>query len=458
MTTAPDLPPPLPSPVAVVPTAPVAPASRAASVDILRGFALCGILFINVIAFGRHATEYMNPTAAGPLDGANFVAWLFSAIFIDMKFISIFSMLFGAGLVLLGDRIETRDGAQGFAGVYYRRIGWLLLFGMLHAWLFWYGDILVSYAICGLALYPLRKLRPVTLLVIGAALLVVPVVIFAGLGAAMHLWYTHGGVTEALAAQARGDTLTPAQTSAISAWNDAMKDWAPSAEVLAAERAAYTGSWLDAFFERAEHNFFMQFFMIPLFSVWRCGGLMLVGMALMKLGVFAAQRSTAFYLRMAFIGLATGLPLCVLAAWDSSRDNFSYARTMAVAFNLNYVGSVGMSLAYVAILMLLYLSRLLTEQSLVGRSFAAMGRMAFTNYLMHTLICTTIFYGYGLGQFGAWERWQLVFVFVPALLLLQLSYSPLWLSRFRMGPAEWLWRTLTYMRVQAMVNRAAPHA
>lgn len=434
---------------------PVATANRSASVDILRGFALCGILFINVIAFGRYATEYMNPTAAGPIEGANLAAWILSAIFVDMKFISIFSMLFGGGLVLLGDRIESRDGTPGFAGIYYRRIAWLLLFGMLHAWLFWYGDILVSYAICGLALYPMRKLRPVTLIVIGSALLIVPVFIFAGLGVAMHFWYTHGGVAEALAAQARGDALTPSQTSTLSMWNDALQDWAPNAEVLAAERTAYTGSWFDAFKERAEHNFFMQVFMIPMFSVWRCGGLMLVGMALMKLGVFSAQRSTAFYAKLVAIGLALGLPLCIAAAWDSYLDGFTYARTMALGFNLNYVGSIGMSLAYVGGIMLLYRSRFLSEATVIGRSFAAMGRMALTNYLMQTLLCTTIFYGHGLSQFGAWERWQLVFIFVPALLLLQLVYSPLWLSRFRMGPAEWLWRTLTYMKAQPMVNRAA---
>lgn len=438
------------------PAAPVAPASRATSVDILRGFALCGILFINIIAFGRHPTEYMNPTAAGTLEGANLVAWILSAIFIDMKFISIFSMLFGAGLVLLGDRIETREGAQGgFAGIYYRRIAWLLLFGMLHAWLFWYGDILVSYAICGLALYPMRKLRPVTLIIIGSALLIVPVFIFGIAGAAMHFWYTHGGVAEALAAQSRGDTLTPTQTSTLTMWNDALKDWAPSAEVLAAERAAYTGSWLDAFKARAEHNVFMQVFMIPMFSIWRCGGLMLVGMAFMKLGVFSAQRATGFYIKLAAAGLTLGIPLCIVAAFDSYRDGFTYARTMAIGFNLNYLGSIGMSLGYVGIIMLLYQRAVLSEHSLIGRSFAAMGRMAFTNYLMQTLICTTIFYGYGLSQFAAWERWHLFFFFVPALLLLQLAYSPLWLSHFRMGPAEWLWRTLTYMKAQPMVNRAA---
>jgi uncharacterized protein len=432
-----------------------APAHRAASVDILRGFALCGILFINIIAFARYSVEYMNPTAAGPIEGPNFIAWLLSAIFIDMKFISIFSMLFGAGLVLLGDRLEQREGAQGFAAIYYRRIAWLFLFGMLHAWLLWYGDILVSYAICGLALYPMRRLAPRTLAIIGSCLLLVPIFIFALLGVAMHLWFVHGGVQEALAARDSGATLTAEQSNTISMWADAMKDWAPSPEVLAAERAAYSGSWFDAFKERAEHNIFMQLFMIPMFSIWRCGGLMLIGMALMKLGVFSAQRSTAFYTRLAIIGLLTGLPLCALAAWDSFRDNFTYARTLGLGFNLNYVGSLGMSLAYVACIMLLYRSSLLSETTLLGRSFAAMGRMAFTNYHMQTLLCTTIFYGYGLNQFASWERWQLVFIFVPALLAVQLIYSPLWLARFRMGPAEWLWRTLTYWRPQPMRREPA---
>jgi len=433
----------------------VAPTERTASVDILRGIALCGILFMNIVAFGRYTAEYMNPAAAGPLEGANFAAWVFTSLFADMKFISIFSMLFGAGLVLLGDRITTKTGATGFAGIYYRRVLWLLLFGLLHAWLFWYGDILFAYAICGLIIYPMRNLSPRVLLIVGAAVVTVPIFIFGGLGGLMIMWYESGGVREALEAQTRGDVLSPSQLSTISQWNQSTEAWAPSTAILAGEKAAYTGTWLDALKERAGHNVFMQLFMLPLWALWRCGGLMLVGMAFMKMGVFSAARTNRFYGMCVVLGLAAGVPLTILAMWDSYQDGFTYARTLAISFNLSYIGSLGMAMAYLGIAMLLYRTKVLCETGVLGHSFAAMGRMAFTNYLMQTLICTTIFYGYGLGYFAAWERWQLVFIMVPIVLLLQLAYSPLWLRAFRMGPAEWLWRSLTYWHLQPMQRDVA---
>lgn len=434
-------------------SAPVVASQRAASVDILRGIALCGILFMNIIAFGRYEAEYMNPAAAGPLEGTNLWAWLATFVFADMKFISIFSMLFGAGLVLMGDRIEQREGATGFAGVYYRRVAWLLLFGMLHAWLLWHGDILVSYALCGFVLYPLRKLPARVLIIIGASALVIPVLIFGGLGALVTAFDNSAQIRDIIAAQNRGEVLTPEQQAMLT-MSASQGEWYLTQQSMDEQRAAMTGSWLDIFWERAKINLFMQVFMIPTWSFWRCGGLMLIGMAMMKSGVFTAARSTRFYGLLVAIGLAAGLPLTLLAAWDGYRDGFTQGRFLLASFNLNYVGSIGMALAYVGVVMLLYRASILRESSLVGRSFAAMGRMAFTNYLMQTLICTTIFYGYGFGYFAAWERWQLVAMVVPAVLLVQLIYSPLWLSRFRMGPAEWLWRSLTYLRAQRMVEVA----
>jgi uncharacterized protein len=191
---------------------------------------------------------------------------------------------------------------------------------------------------------------------------------------------------------------------------------------------------------------FMQLFIIPFFAIWRCAGLMLVGMALMKWGVFSGSRSTSFYVKCIAWGMGLGLPIVALGVWDMHRSGFDILRSFYGFQSLNYVGSLGMSLAYVAIVVLLTRS----ANSIITRIFAPMGRMAFTNYLTQTLICTTVFYGYGLGYYGSIPRWQLFFVFVPVVLIVQAFVSSLWLRHFRMGPAEWLWRALTYMTRPAM--------
>ena len=156
------IPPPLPG--ERPPLAPVAESQRVAAVDVLRGFALLGILAMNIITFALPVDAYVNPMNehvnrfAGEFRGANRATWLAQHVFFDQKMMSIFSMLFGAGLVLMGGRAGA-VGTVSFAGVYYRRLLWLFLIGMAHAYLLWYGDILVTYAICGLLLYPLRNWR-----------------------------------------------------------------------------------------------------------------------------------------------------------------------------------------------------------------------------------------------------------------------------------------------------------
>src|SRR5438046_2779024 len=140
---------------------PVAETERIVPMDVLRGFALLGILVMNIQSFAMVGAVYDNPTAYGDLKGANFLVWLLSHLLADQKFISIFSMLFGAGILLLWQRAEASGGRP--ARLHYRRMSWLILFGLLHAYLLWYGDILVIYGMCGLFVYLFRRKSPRTL-------------------------------------------------------------------------------------------------------------------------------------------------------------------------------------------------------------------------------------------------------------------------------------------------------
>ena len=130
---------------------PIEISDRIASLDVLRGFAVLGILVMNIQAFAMPMAAYFNPTAYGDLSGVNFFTWLVSYLFVDQKFLSMFSLLFGAGICLFADRVEARSGRS--AGLHYRRMFWLLLFGLVHAYFLWSGDILVTYALCGSVLF-----------------------------------------------------------------------------------------------------------------------------------------------------------------------------------------------------------------------------------------------------------------------------------------------------------------
>jgi len=401
------------------PATPVTAPERVASIDVLRGFAVLGILIVNMQGFARVPSAYMNPTSGAAFDGAE--AWIWTAVYIlaDTKFISIFSMLFGAGIAMMGERMASR-GLSG-TGLHYRRQFWLLVIGLVHAYLIWHGDVLVAYALCGFLLYPLREFSARTLLWIGgcAVAFVVPFWLLAGLS--IPYW-------------PEADRL------------EFVAQWAPPQEVLDSEIAAFRGSLGEQLSVRAPIAFELQTSGFLGLFVWRAGGLMLVGMGLYKLGVLAAARSAVFYRRMAVIGIGAGLPLAAAGAWYKVDQGFAFETVMFQGALFNYVGSVGVFVGYVGLVMLMVQFSRLPE--LTAR-LAATGRMALTNYIAQSLICTLVFYGHGLGLFervAAPGRMGMVF----GIWALQLLWSPWWLKRFRFGPLEWLWRSATYMKRQPM--------
>jgi uncharacterized protein len=423
---------------------PVAEGERVVAVDTLRGVALLGILAMNVYAFAMPLAAYANPKVYGGDRGLDLVTWFATHVLFDQKFMTIFSMLFGAGLVLMAVRAEAR-GAR-FAGTYYRRLLWLIVIGMLHAYLLWVGDILFAYAICGLMLYPMRKLKPRTLLVVGSALLVI------GMAASTALGLLIGWVRDtAVAAQQvldAGEDPTAFQSEMLREWNEMRLELEPSEEQIAADLEAHRGGWAGIVVYRAPTVVEFQTIMMLFFTFWRAGGLMLVGMALMKLGVFSAARSTPFYTRLLAVGYGAGLPLVVLSAWVIHDHDFDAVFVFQGAGLINYVASILVALGHVSLVMLVCRSGALP--ALRGR-LAAVGRTALSNYLLHSVVMTTVFYGYGLGLYGRFGRFGQMGL-VLAVWLLQLAVSPVWLRRFRYGPAEWLWRSLTYLRLARMAR------
>ena len=401
---------------------------RIVSLDVLRGIAVLGILVMNIQAFSMPEAAYLNPTIWGDFGGINLVAWYLSHVLTDTKFITIFSILFGAGICLFADRAEARNGRS--AALHYRRMLWLLVIGLAHAYLMWIGDILVPYALCGCLVYLLRKWRPLALAITGAAVFSVSSAVFFAVGIA-----------------ALGEALP--QEVLIGLETDM---WTPSEASILAEVEAYRGGWLEQQPQRMAASLDMHLTVFPLLFLWRCGGAMLMGMALYRWGALTAARSDRFYLRLAVAGVSAGALLVIAGTWLDFASGWRWPYSIAFWSQFNYWGGATMALGYIGLVMLGVRRGWLPG---LRSRLAAVGRMAFTNYIAQTLICTTIFYGHGFGLFGGTPRWQQLLV-VACVWAILLWWSPVWLRNFRYGPLEWLWRALTYGRLPRGYERSRP--
>ncbi len=421
------------------PTAlPVRAAQRVYAVDVLRGVAVLGILAMNIVHFAWPMAGYDNPSFSGGDHPANVAAWFLNQVLFSGKMMTIFSMLFGAGLVLMYDR-ATQRGAR-LAGTYYRRVGWLLVIGLIHAYLIWSGDILVAYALCGLVLFLFRRKTPRTLIVLGTVLLLIGTLAMTGFMAIGRM------SEQAAAAVARmeGTEQKPSevQLQLAEAWEGGMRSFIrPSAEDLAREVSIYRGGYRGIVVRRAPEVLMMQTSLFVLLLGWMAGGRMLLGMGLMKLGIFSAERTPRFYNEMAAVSYLVGLPLTIIGAISLWRHGFDAMADLSASL-LIALGMVPVALGHVAVV-----NRLVQAGLLRGATdrLASVGRMALTNYLMQSLIATTLFYGYSLGLFARIDRVGL-WVVVLAIWAFQLVFSTWWLRSHAYGPAEWLWRWLTYGR------------
>jgi uncharacterized protein len=400
--------------------APVGGRERVEVMDVLRGFALFGILLMNIEAFVGPLMESITGvnTRFGGAD-----RWMDAAIYVLVqgKFITLFSLLFGMGFAVMLERANA-SGSSGTA-LYAQRLLALLVIGLVHALLIWSGDILLTYTLLGFVLLLCFRRTPVSRLPKwGVALYVLPLLL-----------------TFAMAGFA---TLAQQDPQAAAEFQEGMAAQAQQiAALVDGERQAFgSGTYADAVAQRATDTGAMLGFLV--FFGPALLGVFLFGAWFMRSG---AIRDSAAHLplfrRLRNLGFCLGLPLMLWSAWTHPTMSFSeMSLSSAAAQAAGQVANLLMMLGYMSAIVLamqqpVWASRL--------RWLAPAGRMALTNYLLQSLVCTLVFYGYGLGYFERLPRaWQPLFVVV--LFSAQVVFSRWWLANFRFGPLEWLWRWMTY--------------
>jgi uncharacterized protein len=441
------------SDIALSPTVEATPVSaneRISSIDVLRGAALLGIALMNILFSGLPLAAGFNPRVKGGATGLNLVCFFLQYVLFDGKMRGIFSMMFGAGSYYLVQRGIARGAGVQTVEAYYRRLLWLMLFGIVHAYVIWAGDILYPYALLGLVLFPLHKARPKWLLVT-AGICVLLMTGFSVMGG-FRAQKTHKLAMEAEKAVAEHKTLTEEQKGAQESWNERLKYTNPSADELKKEIAMYSGSYGNLFGKRAGlvarwHN--EAFYL----GGWDMFTMMLVGIAFAKTGVLTAGRSWRFYTWMAVAGYAIGLPIGGVSAWLAYKQNFEPLQT-AFTYSTYQSARVAMTLGHTALMLMVCKAGWFAN---LQKRLAAVGQTAFSNYILHSIIYGVVFYGYGFNLFGKLERYQLYYV-VLGMWVVSLVASPIWMAHYRFGPLEWCWRSLTYWKRQPMrlVEETAP--
>jgi len=388
---------------------------------------------------------YRDPTISGGSEGLDLWVWIVNTMLFEGTMRGLFTLLFGAGIILLTSRLEKKGAGIQTADIYYRRLLWLLLFGIINVYiLLWEGDILYPYAIFGLFLFPFRNSSPKSLIIYGSVLLV--------LGIGWDL-LDHQDTLEvqeqamvALALKKEGDSLSQEQQEHLDSWEKKKKK--KTAEDVTEEiEKRGKGYWANVQ-SKVKTNQLFQTWFVYRYWPWDLMSFMLLGMAFFKLRIFHGEKSVLYYLIMMITGYLIGLSVNYYETCLTVSSNFEVF-AQSKAGQTYQIGRLFTTLGHVGLFMLFIKSEIL---GFLQKALAAVGKMALTNYLVHSLIAAILFHGFGFSLYGQLQRHELYYI-VGAIWLLQLIYSPIWFKYFQFGPMEWLWRSLTYKQKQPFTLR-----
>ena len=407
--------------------------SRIPAMDVLRGCAVMGILWMNVTAFALPQTAYFNPRVAGPLSSGDMLFWLVSFLLFDGKMRALFSMLFGASMLLLIDREEMagRDGRRAQIV----RAGWLFAFGLAHYLLLWAGDILMTYALVGLAALLFVRKEPLSLVKWSFLFFLLHFLACAAFLVSLYGWQMAASAPDAAASVREG----------FANFSASFAD--PRHPTLQAEIATYRSGFLPILRHHL-HLYAGEWLWTFLFTSLDTLGFMLLGMAMLKAGFLTGRWEPEQYRRTARHCFLIGLPpMAALAAWLILRD-FPALPALGTALAWSFPFRIPLAVGWAALILWL-LARQPNQR--IAQGLRSVGRLALSNYLGSSLVMCAIFYGWGLGLF-AHVRPAALPLFVLGTWVVMLLWSKLWLSRFALGPLEWLWRSLMRGQPQKIRN------
>lgn len=417
--------------------APLKLSERIQSLDIMRGIVLFGILLMNINGFGLWGA-YDNPTVAGGNTGWSHLTWVTTTLFFEGTMRGLLSLLFGVGMFALLERLEKNGAGIEAANIYFRRMLWMLVFGLIHGYLLlWVGEILYNYALMGFLVFSFRNLAPKKLII--AAFILV---------AAGTLWQyaDYKGDVEfidkleqAKKCKAEGKELSKEHKAAEEKWEKIQGEKSP--ETVKENNDNMHKGYFDLVEFLKPINEKFNVYDSYRFDVWDVLSMMLLGIALFKLKILTAEKSFRLYLLMMLFGYGIGLSINFYELRTIIDSNYSF-----LGFSKSYLtynlGRIPLAIGHIGLIMIFCKLPLLQW---LKNSLSAVGKMALTNYVMHSIICMIIFTGVGFGLYGKLQRHELLYV-VFSIWILQLIVSPIWLRYFYFGPLEWLWRYLSYLK------------
>ena len=410
---------------------------RIESIDVLRGFALLGILIMNISSFAMPSMAYFSPVVYD-ISPLNHIIYSITHIIADQKFMAIFSMLFGASTILFINSIKKREKSPLL--LFYSRNFWLLILGWIHSTYLWYGDILFIYALCAFSLFFFKNISPKKQFILGCLIYLIPT---------FSNYVTYEYVI---------DYLDQAEQDVI------IKHWNPSNKILQEELDAYRGSyekqvqhraqmWSSSEYNKSNPNggigagIIGLSFLIDILS--RSFGMMLMGMACFSWGVFSNALTKAFYKKLVIYGFGIGLPLSIIGLFFNYSFDWYWKYIQFLGRSPNHIATPFIAFGYIGIIMLWIQKGSFRN---LQEKLRTIGKTALTAYLIQTIIATFIFYGIGLSLFGHVNRaYQLVIMFLIWFVLL--IFCPRWLSNYQYGPIEWIWRMLTHMKLIPLLRQ-----
>ncbi len=429
--------------------APTSQSERIVTLDILRGIAILGILLMNIPSFSLSGVVSHNPAVLNEFGTINYYIWYAVEWIFDGTQRAIFSLLFGAGIVLFISRQEKKSNGLEPADYFFRRQLWLIVFSLVDVYiLLWNGDTLMDYAIYGMMMFAFRNQSPKTLIIAAC------VSILFMTARENRDFFSHKKMIEKGEVIAAMDTtitkLTSKQKNDLEEMMSFRKRMEPASRLqrMKEDHEKVRGDYASVY-EYRTNMYVENIIEYTYFSLWDVLTFMLLGMAFFKLGIITGDAPMKTYWWMCIGGLGIGLTLSYFIIQFRIESQFNWFNHIKIVpFSFYELSRVPRSIGIIGLIMLLYKSNWFNG---IFSLFRPVGQMAFTNYLMQSLICGILFNGFGFALFGRLQRYE-VYAVVLCIWLFQIIFCTIWMRFFLYGPLEWAWRSLTYWKKQAFVR------